>query len=157
MRQAIRRKRNCLWFDRLDSLKTSRYLSLSCPTVMWRRASISSRRPVDLLVSVFIVLTSSHMRAGILGTVNFLPERFGEAQAHVGGGKYGGDLAYGLGAIRIAVVHERSPWRPPTTMSASRSSAVWWGYRRGRFRVRSLYTQGTWKMSHSGAAISRGR
>src|ERR1035441_6609724 len=25
------------------------------------------------------------------------------------------------------------------------------------FRVRSLYTQGTWKMSHSGPAISRGR
>jgi hypothetical protein len=68
------------------------------------------------------------MRAGILGTVNFLPERFGEAQAHVRGRKNGGDLVYGLGAISITVVHERSPWRPPTTMSASRSSAVWWGY-----------------------------
>src|ERR1017187_9982845 len=121
MSQAIRRKRNCLWFDRLASLKTARYLSLSCPTVMLRKASISSRRPVDLSVSVFIVLTSSHMRAGILGTVNFLPERFGEAQAHVGGGKYGGDLTYGFGAISVAVVHERSPWRPPTTMSALRS------------------------------------
>ena len=30
-------------------------------------------------------------------------------------------------------------------MSAMRSSAVWWDYRRGRFRVRSLYTQRTWK------------
>ena len=51
------------------------------------------------------------MRAGILGTVNFLPERFGEAQAHVGGRKNGGDLVYGLGAISIAVDHERSPWK----------------------------------------------
>src|SRR5664279_2155046 len=88
---------------------------------MWRKASISSRRPVDLLVSVFIVLTSSHMRAGILGTVNFLPERFGEAQAHVGGRKNGVDLAYGLGAVTMGFGHWRSPWRPPTTMSALRS------------------------------------
>jgi hypothetical protein len=95
---------------------------------MWRKASISSRRAVDLLVSVLIVLTSSHMRAGILGTVNFLLERFGEAKAHVGGGKNGGDLADGLSAISIAFVHERSPWRPPTTMSALRLSAVWWDY-----------------------------
>jgi hypothetical protein len=49
------------------------------------------------------------MRAGILGTVNFLPERFGEAQAHVGGRKNGGDLVYGFCAISMAVVHERSP------------------------------------------------
>src|SRR5665811_340438 len=88
---------------------------------MCRKDSISSRRPVDLLVSVLIALTSSHMRAGILGTVNFLLGRFGEAQAHIGGCKNGGNLADGLGAIRIAVVHERSPWRPPTTMSALRS------------------------------------
>jgi hypothetical protein len=33
----------------------------ACPTVMWRKASISSRRAVDLF-SVFIVLTTSHMR-----------------------------------------------------------------------------------------------
>ena len=53
------------------------------------------------------------MRAGILGTVNFLPERFGEAQAHVGGRKNGGDLVYGLGAISIAVVAPRAnSWTP---------------------------------------------
>jgi hypothetical protein len=49
------------------------------------------------------------MRAGSLGTVNFLLERFREAQAHEGTGKDCGDLAYGFGAINIAVVHERSP------------------------------------------------
>ncbi len=76
---------------------------------MYYKASISSRRAVDLLVSVLIVLTSSHMRAGFLGTVNFLPGRFGEAQAHVRGRKNGGDLADGLSAIISAVVHERSP------------------------------------------------
>ena len=76
---------------------------------MWRKASISSRGPVDPLVSVFIVLTSSHMRAGILGTVNFLLWSFGEAQAHVGGREDGGDLAYGFDTISMAVVHERSP------------------------------------------------
>jgi len=76
---------------------------------MWRKASISSRRAVDLLVSVLIALTSSHMRAGTLGTVNFLLERLGEAQAHVGGCENGGDLADGLGAISIMFVHERSP------------------------------------------------
>jgi hypothetical protein len=55
------------------------------------------------------------MRAEILGTVNFLLERFGEALAHVGGGEDGSDFADGLGASWIAVVNERSPWRPPTT------------------------------------------
>jgi hypothetical protein len=33
----------------------------------------------------------------------------GEAQAHVGGGENSGHLVDCLGAIRIAVVHERSP------------------------------------------------
>src|SRR5262249_51533174 len=106
--QAMRRKRNCLWFDRLDSPKTSRYLSLSCPTVIWRKASISSRQAVDLLVSVLIALTTSHMRAGSLRTVNFLMKSLGKAQAQVRGGEQCGNLAYGLGAISIAVVHERS-------------------------------------------------
>jgi hypothetical protein len=96
------------------------------------------------------------MRAGILGTVNFLPERFGEAQAHVGGRKNGGDLVYGLGAISIAVVHERSPWRPPTTMSASRSSAVWWDYRRGLFpRPFTIYAGNVEDVSLGGGDFAR--
>ena len=53
-----------------------RQLPLSCPTVMWRKASISSRRTVDLLVSALMALTTSHMMAGILGTVRAnRPER----------------------------------------------------------------------------------
>ena len=32
-RQAMRRNRNCLWFERVSSPKASRYLSLSWPTV----------------------------------------------------------------------------------------------------------------------------
>jgi hypothetical protein len=66
--------------------------------------------------------------------------------------------AYGLGAISIAFVHERSPWRPPTTMSALRSMRRLVGLST-RVVPASVhyYTQGTWKMSHSGSAISRGR
>jgi len=45
------------------------------------------------------------MRAGILGTVNFLLESFGEAQAEVGSRENGGDLTDGVGAISIASVH----------------------------------------------------
>jgi hypothetical protein len=62
------------------------------------------------------------MRAGILCTVNFLLESFGEAQSDVGRRENSGDLTDGVGAISIAFVHERSPWRPPTTMSALRST-----------------------------------
>jgi len=56
-----------------------------------------------------MALTTSHMRAGILGTVNLRLGWFGEAQAHVRGRKNTGDLADGLGAISIAFFHERSP------------------------------------------------
>src|SRR5262245_50903252 len=105
----MRRNRNCLWFERLDSPKTSRYFSLSCPTVMWRRASISSRRAVDLLVSVFIVLTTSDMRPRFLGTVNFVWLDFREAQSQVRVCENGGDYADCFGRFGILFVHERSP------------------------------------------------
>jgi hypothetical protein len=121
IRQAMRRTKNCLWFDRLGSLKTSRYRSLSCPAVMWPKASISSRTEVVLLVSVLIVLTSSPMCALFLGRVKSLRRRVRESESQIRCGKDGGDLLDRLGMIGIASVHERSPWRPPTTLSAWRS------------------------------------
>src|SRR5262249_7287244 len=42
-----------------------------------------------------------------------------------------GNDAHCLGAIRVAAVHERSPSRPPTTMSAWRSMRRLVEYRRG--------------------------
>ena len=96
------------------------------------------------------------MRAGILGTVNFLLARFLEAQAHVRGCKDGGYLADGLGAIGIAFFHERSPLEATHDDVRFAVDAPSGGIiDAGRFRVRSLYTQRTWKMSHSGSAISR--
>ena len=64
-RQAIRRNRNCLWFDRVSSPNTSRYLSLSWPTVRCRRPSIACRTAVVLIVvSSLMPLTSqSHERS----------------------------------------------------------------------------------------------
>jgi hypothetical protein len=41
-----------------------------------------------------------------------------EAQAQVSAGEKGGDYADGLGEGVVAIVHERSPLGPPTTISA---------------------------------------
>src|SRR5262249_28187251 len=60
--------------------------------------------------SFFMVLTTTRMRPRVLGTVNFVFRVFGKAQAQVRVRKNVGNDAYCIGAIRVAVVHERSPF-----------------------------------------------
>jgi len=66
-----------------------------------RRASISSR----IWVSVFMTLTSSHMRALCLREVN----RRGEKQPDECIAEESGDLTDGLFERSVAIAHERSP------------------------------------------------
>src|SRR5215831_5585544 len=93
---------------------------------MWRRASISSRTAVEFLVSVFMVLTTTDMWPHILGTVNFRLRVFRETQAQVGVRKNGGHHADSLGAISIAVVHERLLGGHPRRCPLRGRRAVWW-------------------------------
>lgn len=105
IRQAMRRKRNCLWLDRDCSPKTSRYFSLNFPAVRLRRPSISAR----ISISVFIALTRSPMRALCLREVKFPADCVREEHAYEGGAENGSDLTYSLIERGIVIAHERSP------------------------------------------------
>lgn len=69
MRQAIFRNRNCLWFDRDSSPKTSMYCSRSWLTVIWASSSICCETSEPKSFSFLGAVNLVSMRARSVGTI----------------------------------------------------------------------------------------
>src|ERR1035437_5779010 len=91
MRQAILRKRNCLWFDRDCSPNTSRYFCLSWPTVILARSSICFFIAVATSFSFLKAVNLVSMRARCRRTIKWRLASALGAEPEVAGGKKAGD------------------------------------------------------------------
>src|ERR1035437_6122923 len=90
MRQAILRKRNCLWFDRDCSPHTSRYVCWSWPTVILARSSICFFIAVATSFSFLKAVNLVSMRARCRRTIKWRLASALGAEPEVAGGKKAG-------------------------------------------------------------------
>jgi hypothetical protein len=115
MRQAMRRNRNCLWFERVSSPNISRYFS-ELPDAHLAQA-------LDLLVDVLGLIFHGVNHPSHEGSLSRGSQlrvgRKGGADRPRRAGRRSPEWRLRAG---VAARHERSPCGPPTAISAARST-----------------------------------